>query len=95
MLMNGSWHIYRHGERWQQPRFNMRIVLENEPYIAVGFQRARGRDAHRRIRSPATAEFPLPNRDVLSPDFDRRVRPLSASPRIAMKRSATCCSIRK
>jgi len=38
MLMNGSWHIYRHGERWQQPRFNMRIVIENTQYIAVGFK---------------------------------------------------------
>ena len=38
MLMSGSWHIYRHGERWQQPRFNMRIVIENSDYIAVGFR---------------------------------------------------------
>src|SRR5580658_10721317 len=38
MLMSGSWHIYRHGERWQQPRANMRIVLENSEYIAVGFR---------------------------------------------------------
>ena len=36
--MNGSWHIYRHGDRWQQPRFNMRIVIENSHYIAVGFK---------------------------------------------------------
>jgi len=38
MLMGGSWHIYRHGERWQQPRTNMRIVLENSEYVAVGFR---------------------------------------------------------
>ena len=38
MLMSGSWHIYRHGDRWQQPRFNMRIVIENSRYIAVGFK---------------------------------------------------------
>src|SRR5579863_2491627 len=38
MLMSGSWHIYRHGQAWQQPRVNMRIVLENADYIAVGFK---------------------------------------------------------
>lgn len=38
MLMNGSWHIYRHGQPWQQPRVNMRIVLETDEYIAVGFR---------------------------------------------------------
>lgn len=38
MLMNGSWHIYRHGQPWQQPPVNMRIVLENVDYIAVGFR---------------------------------------------------------
>ncbi len=38
MLMSGSWHIYRPGELWQQPRINMRIVLENSDYVAVGFR---------------------------------------------------------
>ena len=27
MRMNGSWHIYRPGERWQRPRRDMRIVI--------------------------------------------------------------------
>ena len=38
MLMNGSWHIYRPGQRWQQPHANMRIVLETTDYVAVGFR---------------------------------------------------------
>jgi len=38
MLMSGSWHIYRPGERWQQPRVNMRFVIENREFIAVGFK---------------------------------------------------------
>jgi endonuclease VIII len=38
LLMNGRWHIYRHGERWQLPRFHMRIVIENSEYQAVGFR---------------------------------------------------------
>lgn len=31
MLMNGTWHMYRHGERWQRPRGQMRIWLKTEP----------------------------------------------------------------
>jgi endonuclease-8 len=38
LLMSGSWHIYRPGERWQQPHINMRIVVENLDYCAVGFR---------------------------------------------------------
>lgn len=37
MLMNGSWHIYRPGERWQMPSSNMRIVVETADFVAVGF----------------------------------------------------------
>src|ERR1700679_2070330 len=35
MLMSGSWHIYRPAERWQKPRTNMRILIENSEYGAV------------------------------------------------------------
>jgi endonuclease VIII len=69
MLMNGSWHIYRHGERWQQPRTNMRIVLENSEYIAVGFRvpvakMLRANELERALRIPPKAI------DVLSEEFD-------------------------
>src|SRR3954454_8499406 len=37
MRMNGSWHIYRSGERWQRPRDDMRIVVETDAFVAVGF----------------------------------------------------------
>ena len=37
MRMNGSWHIYRPGERWQRPRGEMRIVLSTSDFDAVGF----------------------------------------------------------
>jgi endonuclease-8 len=37
MRMNGSWHIYRSGERWQRPRDDMRIVIETDAFVAVGF----------------------------------------------------------
>ena len=37
MRMNGSWHIYRAGERWKRPRREMRIVIATKTYVAVGF----------------------------------------------------------
>lgn len=37
MRMNGSWHIYRPGERWRKRRSDMRIVLETDAWIAVAF----------------------------------------------------------
>lgn len=38
MLMSGSWHIYRPGERWQRPRIQMRVVIQTKDYVAVAFQ---------------------------------------------------------
>ena len=69
MLMSGSWHIYRPGERWQQPRVNMRIVVENSEYIAVGFRvpvakMLKPGELARALRIPAPAI------DVLSDSFD-------------------------
>ena len=69
MLMSGSWHIYRHGERWQKPREAMRIVLENSEYVAVGFtvpvaKMLRAQELERALRIPASSI------DVLSGDFD-------------------------
>jgi endonuclease-8 len=37
MLMNGSWHIYRAGERWRRARRDMRIVIETPDWLAVAF----------------------------------------------------------
>jgi endonuclease-8 len=69
MLMSGSWHIYRPGERWQRPRDHMRILLENSDYVAVGFsvpvaKMLRPEELERALRIPAASI------DVLSPDFD-------------------------
>lgn len=69
LLMNGSWHIYRPGERWQQPRMNMRIVLENSEYVAVGFRVPvakiyTAQELERAVRIPTAAI------DVLSHGFD-------------------------
>lgn len=37
MRMNGSWHIYRPGERWRKRFSEMRIVIETDAYVAVAF----------------------------------------------------------
>ncbi|HEY0757718.1 MAG TPA: DNA-formamidopyrimidine glycosylase family protein [Acidisarcina sp.] len=37
MLMNGTWHLYRPGERWRRPRSHMRIVLSTSEWQAVAF----------------------------------------------------------
>jgi endonuclease VIII len=37
MRMNGSWHIYRPGERWRRPRHEMRIVVSTDAFEAVAF----------------------------------------------------------
>ena len=37
MLMSGSWHIYRVGEKWRLPQHAMRILLATEQFVAVAF----------------------------------------------------------
>lgn len=39
--MDGSWHLYRHGERWRGPNFQVRAVLETDQWVAVGFRLAK------------------------------------------------------
>jgi endonuclease-8 len=37
MRMNGTWHLYRANEAWKRGRLTMRIVIETEDVVAVGF----------------------------------------------------------
>ncbi len=69
MLMSGAWHIYRPGERWQQPRANMRILLENAEYVAVGF-RVPVAQMHTAQTLVRDRRIPPPVLDVLSAEFD-------------------------
>jgi len=69
MLMSGSWHIYRPGERWQLPRSFMRIVLATSDYIAVAFsvpvaKMLSARELEREFRIPGSTI------DVLSSGFN-------------------------
>lgn len=69
MLMNGSWHIYRAGERWQRPRSEMRISIETAQWQAVAF-RVQVAEFHTdeslRRREALNALGP----DLLAADFD-------------------------
>jgi endonuclease VIII len=69
LLMNGRWHIYRHGERWQLPRFQMRIVIENAHYQAVGF-RVPVAEMHTARTLARNMRIPRVENDLLSADFD-------------------------
>jgi endonuclease-8 len=69
LLMNGRWHIYRHGERWQLPRFHMRIVIENSDYQAVGF-RVPVAEMHTARSLERSTRIPRTENDLLNPEFD-------------------------
>jgi endonuclease VIII len=84
MRMNGSWHIYRRGERWLRSRRDMRIVVATPDYEAVGFNipvaeflTAREVMRHEELRTLGP--------DVLSDTFDgaeamRRIRERPSTP---------------
>ena len=69
LLMNGRWHIYRRGERWQLAHIHMRIVIENEQYQAIGCRVpvARMHTEQSLDRDPRVA---VPENDLLRKEFD-------------------------
>lgn len=69
MLMNGSWHLYRHGERWRRPSRDMRIVLENRDYQAVAFTVPVAR-IYTEQALAREKRIPPAGSDILNPDFD-------------------------
>jgi len=78
MRMNGSWHVYRPGERWRRPRRDMRIVVATDRYEAVGFNIpvAEFLDARAEARQEDLREL---GPDLLGESFDeaealRRIR---------------------
>jgi endonuclease VIII len=83
-LMDGSWHLYRRGDRWRGgPAWQVRVVLETDSRVAVGY------------RLPVVELVPTAeeNRvvghlgpDLLGPDWDadEAVRRLTARPERAI-----------
>jgi endonuclease VIII len=68
MLMSGSWHIYRTGEKWWMNRNRMRVAITCGEYQAVAFNApiAQFHTAHSLERS---AQIPRLGLDILAEDF--------------------------
>jgi endonuclease-8 len=85
MLMSGSWHLYRTGERWRMPRSRMRLVIITRDWEAVAFNVpiAEFYTARTLERS---SQIPRLGPDILSEDFtihigiDRLIRHARESP---------------
>jgi len=85
MRMNGSWHLYRPGERWQRPARDMRLVVATAGFVAVGFrvpiaEFLSARDARRHKELSALGP------DLLDASFDRNevLRRIGAHPQDAI-----------
>jgi endonuclease VIII len=70
MRMNGSWHIYPSGARWQRPARDMRVLVCTADACGVGFNipvaellTSRDLDRHRQLRALGP--------DLLAEPFDR------------------------
>ncbi|HEU4936613.1 MAG TPA: DNA-formamidopyrimidine glycosylase family protein [Vicinamibacterales bacterium] len=69
MRMNGSWHIYRPGEKWQRSRRDMRIVIATTDFVAVGFNIPVAEFLSER-EAAKSAELRTLGPDVLADEFD-------------------------
>lgn len=70
MRMNGSWHLYRHGERWWRGPQSMRVRIDTADWVAVAFNVPVAEFVTaRQLRNtgPVAALGP----DLLKPEFDR------------------------
>lgn len=79
MLMSGSWHIYRTGERWRQPKARMRAVITTADFEAVAFNVPVAQFHTARSLERSTM-VPKLGPDLLSDDFsetDARARLLA------------------
>ncbi|SFS09784.1 DNA-(apurinic or apyrimidinic site) lyase /endonuclease VIII [Granulicella pectinivorans] len=68
MLMSGSWHIYRSGEKWWMARSKMRVVLEVEGFQAVLFN-AQIAEFHTQRSLERHTQIPQLGPDILSAAF--------------------------
>jgi endonuclease VIII len=70
MRMNGSWHLYPAGARWQRPVRDMRVMVATADAVAVGFNVpiAELLTPRQLARHPALAAL---GPDLLDPTFDR------------------------
>ena len=79
--MDGSWHLYRQGERWQGgPAHQVRVLLENAEWQAVGYRLP---VVELLLRSEEAGAVGHLGPDLLGPDWDldEAVRRLRTKPR--------------
>ena len=69
MRMQGSWHVYPAGERWQRPRSQARLVLEAGDHVAVCFN-APVVELLRDVEAVAHPSLSALGPDVLAGAFD-------------------------
>jgi endonuclease-8 len=71
MLMNGTWHIYRPGEKWKRPIRDMRVLIATEDFVAIAFniQVADFYDAAKIDAKSPSREIKA---DFLASDFDEK-----------------------
>lgn len=69
LRMNGSWHLYRTGERWRRRRSDMRLAIVTDDFVAIGFNIpvAEFRSERDLTRQPALRRM---GPDLLGPRFD-------------------------
>ncbi|MDQ2833808.1 MAG: Fpg/Nei family DNA glycosylase [Acidobacteriota bacterium] len=68
MLMSGSWHLYRTGERWQIERSRMRVVIRTAEWEAVGFN-VPVAEFHTARSLERSDQVPKLGPDILSDEF--------------------------
>ena len=80
MRMHGSWHLYRHGEKWWRSPSSMRIRIDTASWVAVGFNVPVAEFVTRKELTTTDAVAKL-GPDLLGVQFDRdeAVRRLTAT----------------
>jgi endonuclease VIII len=68
MLMSGSWHLYRTGERWWMGRERMRVVIRTAEWQAVGFNIPVA-EFHTARSLERSGQMPKLGPDLLSDEF--------------------------
>jgi endonuclease VIII len=68
MLMSGSWHLYRVGERWQMGRGKMRVVIRTADWEAVAFNVPIA-EFHTMRSLERSSQVPKLGPDILSDEF--------------------------
>ena len=83
LRMEGSWHLYRPGSRWQRPAHQARVVLQTREWTAVGFSLGVVELLPRSAEDSAVGHL---GPDLLGPDWDlpQAVRRVTADPTVAV-----------